>query len=652
MTMQLKMIVLYHHDGRTRELPFRLGKLNVITGQSRTGKSAIIDIVDYCLGRSTFNVFEGVNRDVVAWYAVMLRVANSDVFCAKPAPRSNAASQSGVFMKIGAQISVPAFSELSTNTNDQRLVQQLSSMLAISPNLSSPGEDHTRIPLEATLDHTKFYLFQEQGEIANRAFLFHRQNEQFMPMAIKDTLPYLLGAVPEGRLALAQEERELRRKLSLCERRNREAQLVGSESSDQCRQLISEAKAVGLLSDDALASTATDARMLLASVQTWEPSKLVEPTDQLSQLELNNRLERIRSEYKLLHDEFVRARNFELESEQFASAVGEQGERLKSIGIIKNQSDSNSCPLCGGQHATPLTRDLRDSLEDLQRDLANVRAHRPSALGRLSDLESRVSQKRQQSTELQRQLKALVNSEDEASAQNSVQLVIAKVIGRISLYLESVVEVQPDSSLQQEIVELKAKIEAIAEQIDRDSVEIAMDSILNRIGRTMTELARSLELEFTGCPYRLDMKALTVIADAEKPIPMNRMGSGENWLGCHLIALLSLHKHFVEAKRPVPGFLIIDQPSQVYFPSTANYKQLSGSKDEFNELGPKDADISAVGRMFKILHDLVEELAPNFQIIVTEHANLPDQWYQDSLVEQPWRDGRALIPAEWLDKAS
>ena len=148
------------------------------------------------------------------------------------------------------------------------------------------------------------------------------------------------------------------------------------------------------------------------------------------------------------------------------------------------------------------------------------------------------------------------------------------------------------------------------------------------------------------------MKALTVIADAEKPIPMNRMGSGENWLGCHLVALLSLHKHFVEAKRPVPGFLIIDQPSQVYFPSTANYKQLSGSKEEFNELGPKDADISAVGRMFKILHDLVEELAPNFQIIVTEHANLPDQWYQDSLVEQPWRDGRALIPADWIEKAT
>jgi hypothetical protein len=221
--MQIKAIVLYHHDGRKRELPFRLGKLNVITGQSRTGKSAVIDIVDYCLGRSTFNIFEGVNRDVVAWYAIMLRVGNSDVFCAKPAPRNNSSSQSSVYLKIGAQLSVPDLNELATNTNDTQLVRQLSSMLDISPNLSTPGEGHTRSAVEATLDHTKYYLFQEQGEIANRAFLFHRQNEQFMPMAIKDTLPYLLGAVQEDRLALAQEERELKRRLRVANTTGRNA---------------------------------------------------------------------------------------------------------------------------------------------------------------------------------------------------------------------------------------------------------------------------------------------------------------------------------------------------------------------------------------------------------------------------------------------
>jgi cob(I)alamin adenosyltransferase len=245
-------------------------------------------------------------------------------------------------------------------------------------------------------------------------------------------------------------------------------------------------------------------------------------------------------------------------------------------------------------------------------------------------------------------LKTLVGAEDEATAQDASHIAIAKILGRISLFLENVEEALPDSSLQQTIEELTARIEAIAEQIDQQSIDAAMDSILNRIGRNMSDFAVKLDLEFKGNPYRLDMKSLTVVADAEKAIPMSRMGSGENWLGCHLIALLALHKHFVTAGRPVPGMLIIDQPSQVYFPNMGAYKQLSGDESELLGDAAADADISAVARMFQTLYNLVEELAPNFQIIVTEHANLPEKWFQESLVEPPWRDGRALIPSDWL----
>ena len=649
MTMQIQSIILYHQDGRRRELAFRLGKLNVITGQSRTGKSAIIDIVDYCLGRSTFNIFEGVNRDTVAWYAVMLRVDENDVFCAKPAPRGNAASQSAAYFKIGAVLETPGFHELEVNTNDEGLTRQLSAMLGISPNLSSPGESHSRLPIEATIAHTKYYLFQEQGEIANRAFLFHRQSEQYMPQAIKDTLPYVLGAVQEDRLALIHEERDLRRQLKLYERREREAASVGSSEQSQILQLIDEAKAVGLLPSNLDASTSAKARLHLESAQHWSPSTPGDLLGGKSQLQLNMELDRARLEYNELYDALMQARHFQLEGEEFANAIEEQAARLNAIGIIPHGADkSSACPLCGSDHLNPDAGELRTSLEALQRDLENIEAQRPRLLGRLTDIEKTVDVARRKVQTLQHQLRLAVGSEDDALAQRDVQARIARTVGRISLYLESVQEVAPDSSLRNEIVALRARIEAISEQIDEDSVEAAMASILNRIGREMSKLADRLDLEFKGCPYRLDDNGLTVIADADKPIPMNRMGSGENWLGCHLIALLALHKYFVESARPVPGFMIIDQPSQVYFPSMAAYKQLDGSKEELGNLQPNDADISAVGRMFKTLYDLVEELSPNFQIIVTEHANLPESWYQESLVEAPWRDGRALIPKEWL----
>lgn len=52
--------------------------------------------------------------------------------------------------------------------------------------------------------------------------------------------------------------------------------------------------------------------------------------------------------------------------------------------------------------------------------------------------------------------------------------------------------------------------------------------------------------------------------------------------------------------------------------------------------------------MFNFLFDICEELHPDFQIIVMEHANLSDGWFQETLTENPWRAGRALIPEERL----
>jgi len=163
----------------------------------------------------------------------------------------------------------------------------------------------------------------------------------------------------------------------------------------------------------------------------------------------------------------------------------------------------------------------------------------------------------------------------------------------------------------------------------------------------MTVWASTLQLERAGDPYRLDDKRLTVVADTpERPIVMERMGSAENWLAGHLIALLALHWHFARRKRPVPNFLFLDQPSQVYFPSEDSYKALEGDVSNLADAG---ADVIAVQRMFDFLFNTVEELAPNFQIIVTEHANLGDERFQRALVEEPWRGRRALIPLDWLE---
>jgi hypothetical protein len=115
------------------------------------------------------------------------------------------------------------------------------------------------------------------------------------------------------------------------------------------------------------------------------------------------------------------------------------------------------------------------------------------------------------------------------------------------------------------------------------------------------------------------------------------MGSAENWVGYHLAAHLALHKWFKEKERPVPRFVIFDQPSQPYYPPDVQ----DAERAEIT-----DADRAAVARMFRLMRDVAEQLG-DFQVIVCDHVNLPDEWFQDAVVDN-WRGGVKLVPRDWF----
>jgi uncharacterized protein DUF3732 len=120
-------------------------------------------------------------------------------------------------------------------------------------------------------------------------------------------------------------------------------------------------------------------------------------------------------------------------------------------------------------------------------------------------------------------------------------------------------------------------------------------------------------------------------------LPLFRVGSAANWIGSHLVAHLALHRYFTRHERPVPRFLMLDQPSQAYYPS--DMEQEEGVPDSQD-------DREAVRRMFELMRDVCAELAPSFQIIVCDHANLSEDWFQ-AAVRHNWRGGEKLIPREW-----
>ena len=69
-----------------RVIEFVPQKINVLTGESGTGKSTLTWIVDYCLGSGKCSIPVGLIRDVTGWFGVHLKLANTELLVARRNP--------------------------------------------------------------------------------------------------------------------------------------------------------------------------------------------------------------------------------------------------------------------------------------------------------------------------------------------------------------------------------------------------------------------------------------------------------------------------------------------------------------------------------------------------------------------------------------
>ncbi|MBM7620178.1 hypothetical protein JOC95_002031 [Bacillus tianshenii] len=645
MTLQIKEIILYNQEGEIRSIEFQPGKVNIITGKSKTGKSAIIEIVEYCLGRSEFLIPEGVIRKTVAMYAIKLHLNDEEIFIAKAPPEGQGQSQSGAYIELGKDITPPPLTSIKPNSNEHSIVEFLGNSIGISPNKHVPKMAESRDSLEGNFKHARLFLFQKQSVIADESVLFHRQKEPFMPQAIKDVLPYFLGAVREDYIKLENELRKTKRELKLLKKQQLEAEMLSGSGTVKAQNLLQEAVQVGLV-EEGFEGSEEEVITRLKACLSFKPSNIpgIE-TDGIESLR-EERSKHI-NELNVIDEQIKAAESYANEASGYSIQANEQRLRLESIALFEEVEDGSTCrcPFCSAEidSEIPHLSNMNDSLQRLQTNLQAVVKERPKLRTYIESLESEKAEKLKVVKAVSSSIETLIYEQEVAREIEDINRRISRVIGRISLFLENYREIEEDDELLVSISEKESHIEYLEELLDKENKEEILTSILSRISKYMTDWAQELELEHSNAPYRLDIKNLTVVADQEeRPIPLNRMGSGENWLGCHLISHLALHKYFIQKNRPVPSFLILDQPTQVYFPPEID-EDLEGDVEKL-----KDEDRKAVKMMFRVLFSVCEELYPDLQIIVLDHANLQEEEFQDALVEKPWRNGRALIPNDWI----
>ena len=107
MYFQLRKLILWSRkDTPPRIMNFTPSVVNVISGASKTGKSAVIPIIDYCLCSDKCAIPVGVIRENCAWFGVVIDTVEGQKLLARREPGDQQKTGDMVLLE-GAEVLVP-----------------------------------------------------------------------------------------------------------------------------------------------------------------------------------------------------------------------------------------------------------------------------------------------------------------------------------------------------------------------------------------------------------------------------------------------------------------------------------------------------------------------------------------------------------------
>lgn len=639
MSFQIVKIILYSYTGKIRTISFRINSVNIITGASGTGKSALIHIVNYCLGQKKSTIPENVIMKHVSWFAVHLVRDKEELFVARRNPGPGKSSSEEIYIERGHNLDIPDYNTLNKNTNLDGLIMQLNGFSGITEYSFDPKLGHTRKTGKANIGKALIYCFQEQSEVAHQHLLFHRQGEERLPQSIRDYMPFFLGVIDKEHIYNKEELRSKKRELKIIENQITERERLKGTSFARAHALIAEAVFVGLIPTiPQMPQSWVEVKEVLTNSVNSRTEKDI-PEGQYTN-ELNRLFEKqqhLRYNSRTARDEIAALQVLKSGGNGFAQESNEQRARLKSIDLlpIDEKANHHICPFCSSalENPIPNSQAIHTNLQKISEQLDGV----TSDISHIEQMIALAESKRieansdLQSVNTQIQTIQQINQQIEEIRDLNVKRALVK--GRLGLYLETITNIEDETADNSDIERLKSRIQNLGTLLDDDALEGRLRSVLSIISGDIADMALKLNLEYSKHPIRLDSKKLTVVADTESGmVPLERMGSGETWVSLHLITHLALHHWFARKNIPVPRFVFFDQPTQTYYPP--------------DEMG-QNTDRDSVIQTFKLISERTNNTG--FQVIIIEHADIKEDWYQQ-MISHKWWDGKTkLVPLEWIE---
>lgn len=663
MSFQIAYISIYSHDRRRRDVPLNPGKLNIITGRSETGKSALLSIVNYCLGAGTYRIPVNHIHNKCSWFGVTFVKGRKGLFVARPRLPAGQDSHSAVCVLSGL-VEPPEFDALVTNENTGSLLDALASFAGIADVVTAPEEGRTTESISPSIKHARNLVLQPQSIVSSERQLLYGTDNTFKKLHLRDTMPYFLGVVPEDFAKHRARLRDARRELKIMTLKEQDSAARKDRLIRDVSTIRSQALDSGIIGLPAIEDDQASAIELLKYITSWE-----EGTSESSDL-ASPELSRLRSEYAAIEEEVDGLRSrlesaeaFSVRSSGFAEEGARQESRLKLVSIFegtyeepksertrkkhaKEEPPKATCPLCKTEleDEDNLIKVVKESNERLREQLTTAERQRPRLSKYLRELRDKLADQERRAEDVRDAIGAVINARKELQQEQDAALRRARVAGRASELLQTV-ELTDNSGIDERAKRrLNREIKDLEKICDDEAIADRLRSVESVISKDVGQIAARLELQQSDTPIIFDMKNLELkFAIGLQTVSLERIGAGKNWVGYHVASHLALHRWLVKQKRPVPRFLMFDQVSQPFFSNEAQ------DNPERTEEDLVDVDRSQVMDLIKELYDFCAAQKGKFQIILAEHVESSADWFRESIVDVVWRGGNALVPSDWPD---
>ena len=655
MKFTLRSLILWprNKEFRYRQLDFTLQSgVNIITGASKTGKSAIIPIIDYCLGARECAIPVGVIRDTCEWFGTLFDLKEEQLLLCRREPGSRQ-STGDMFFARGKKLSIP--NELEKNITVEQIKNILNELLSL-PFIEIDPTAVDNFGARPSYRELMAFIFQPQNVVANNRVLFYNIEKLEHKKRLVNIFPYVLGAMNAETLAAIQERDRLTKERDKLFRELKEIKNVAERWKQEVLTWLSQSRELGLTSytPDSNSDFSLQVNELRRIINKSEQessvtaNNITDMSDELLQLRKNE--QQLSMELSVARSRHEAMTTLNDSKRRYDESLQIQMDRLNISSWLRSLATNDTCPICGDMHGTHIVAldELCDAMSELERQAGTIQGMSISFDREFNIVKSEIDSLASKLSAIRKRINTESAKAQEKATAKYTLASVARFLGRMEFAIQTYERIGTDGELEERLGILDEKISSLNKILNDDAQKKKEQAALAYIQQAANVIVKELDVERPDDPIEFVIDDLTIkVQDtAGRSNFLWEIGSAANSLGYHIAVSLAFQKFFQERKYiAIPNILVFDQPSQVYFPQK-NLRENSTAEEDLQLLD--DEDQMAVKKVFAAFSNFIKASKSELQIIVMEHADA-DIWGgldNIALVER-WRGERKLVPLEW-----